>query len=320
MPVKRNPPTGWTPEGGNTRAPEGAERINLMSKYSTETKKSVYEIVTDKIISKLEQGVIPWRRPWNAGYVRPTSWATGKAYRGINRLLLEPGEYLTFNQVQALGGHVKKGEKASIATFYKEYVKEDKNEDGTEEASIIHCLRYYNVFEVSQCEGVNRKNSAEVERYSEDRMIREAENIMSGYFNRKGAPKLEIGSSNNEQAYFSPRGDYVHLPSLVLYKNPEEYYSTAFHEMTHSTGAGSRLNRIFGATFGDTTYAKEELVAELGASMLCNVCQIDNTLDNSAAYIKSWLGHLRNDKKLIITASSAAQKAADYILGVQDND
>lgn len=269
---------------------------------------NVYEIVTERIIKRLEAGVIPWRRPWNALTGMPVSWTTKKPYRGINCLLLEPGEYLTFHQVQECGGKIKKGEKANIAVFYKPVPADE--EKGREAYSV---MRYYNLFEVSQCEGINRKMKEDIDRH-DNVGIPEAERVVQEYFSRTGSPVLEIGNTDMERAYYSPQNDTVHIPDISLYKTQEEYYSTAFHEMTHSTAAENRLRRDMNCNPFSSAYAKEELIAELGAAMLCAECRINNsTVENSAGYIQSWLKHLSNDKRLIVTASAAAQRAADFI-------
>ncbi len=272
--------------------------------------KSVYEIVTNKLIEKLHEGVIPWRKPWvNASAV---NWKTQRPYRGINTMLLDPGEYATFKQISESGGKVKKGEKAHIVVFWKWIEKEDEE---TEKTEYIPYMRYYKVFEINtQVEGLNSK--ADHAEYDND-PITEGERIFKSYMN---APDY---SFNPGQAYYKPFSDVVNVPPIKSFPVVEEYYSTLFHEMIHSTGHESRLNRS-GVTklaaFGDEQYSKEELVAEMGAAMLCGVAGIDNsTLDNSASYLQSWIKALKGDSRLAITAAQQAQKAADYILGKEYN-
>jgi antirestriction protein ArdC len=266
----------------------------------------VYEIITEKIIEQLEKGVIPWRKPWvNNGAV---NWLTQKAYRGINCMLLEAGEYATFKQITDAGGKVKKGAKSEMVVFWK--MNEYENKEG--ETNKIPMLRYYNVFNIAnQVEGLESKRN--VGTFEHD-PIESGEEVLKQYIN---SPELRFASG---RAYYRPSMDYVSVPSMKDYQNPNEYYSVLFHEMIHSTGHKSRLNRE-GITelagFGSETYSKEELVAEMGAAMLCGVAKIDNhTIENSASYIASWLGKLKNDKKIIMQAAGQAQKAADYILGV----
>lgn len=267
---------------------------------------SVYDIVTEKIVKKLESGVIPWRKPW--GNFGAVNWMSQKAYRGINAILLDAGEYATFKQIEAVGGKVKKGSKAHLVTFWK--MLDGHDEDGNPKK--VPLLRYYNVFEVNtQCEGINSKRK---DVHREHTPVEVAEQIVSAY---KDAPELKFASGS---AYYMPSSDYVSVPPLQDYENKEDYYSTLFHELTHSTGHKTRLARpgvVSLNGFGSETYSKEELVAEIGAAMLCGTCGIEQvTIDNSASYIASWLRRLKDDKTLIVSASSQAQKAADYIQGI----
>ncbi|MBU8763774.1 DUF1738 domain-containing protein [Micrococcus luteus] len=271
----------------------------------------VYEMVTNRIIELLEKGVVPWRRPWkNGGAV---SWKTQRAYRGINIFLLEPGEYATIKQINEEGGKVKKGERGQIVVFWTWLEKEGKNKGELEK---IPFLRYYRVFEINkQCEGLNSKRNDQI---FEHDPIEEAERICAGYAN---APDMLHGSG---RAFYRPADDLVSVPPLSDYAKAEEYYSTLFHELVHSTGHSSRLKRsgiTELASFGDESYSKEELIAEIGAAMLCGVAGINNsTIENSAAYVGSWLKKLKEDKRLIVQAAAQAQKAADHILGTTFED
>lgn len=271
---------------------------------------SVYEIVTQKIIEKLEQGVIPWRKPWtNSGGA--VNWNTQKPYRGINSMLLEPGEYATFKQIQEAGGKVKKGAKSEIVVFWK-WLEKDNEETGKKENFPL--LRFYRVFEInSQVEGLESKRQT-VEAF-EHNPIEEAEKLVKGYID---APDYTY---NSGRAYYMPALDKINVPPIKDFKVPEEYYCTLFHEMIHSTGHKSRLNRdgiTAVASFGSEVYSKEELVAEMGAAMLCTVAGIDNhTIENSASYIQSWLRALKDDKTLLVKAAGQGQKAVDHILGTK---
>lgn len=276
---------------------------------------NIYEIVTNKIIEKLEKGTIPWRKPFVER--RPVNWLTQKPYRGINLLLLDGGEYATFKQIKEHGGKVKKGEKSHIAVFFK-WIEKETERDGEIEIEKIPLLRYYRVFEINtQCEGLESKRKNDV---FDHNPIEEAERIVQSYPN---APKITHVSG---EAYYSPLEDRVNVPDKRDFERVEDYYSVLFHELTHSTGHSSRLNRkgittLVNNPFGSETYSKEELVAEIGASMLCGVVGIDYlTIDNSTAYIQGWLKALKNDKRLIISASQQAQKACDYILGEYEGD
>lgn len=276
---------------------------------------SVYSIVTDQILKQLESGVAPWRKPWRTE--PPCNLVSGKEYRGINPFLLAYQGYgsrywITFNQAQKLGGHIRKGEKSSIVTFWN--IGEEKivrNAEGKERKSKPILLRYYNVFNVEQTEGIADKlglgnASPRVPN------IEACEAIVKGMHN---APVMQ----QDARAWYRPSNDTVGMPSKTLFHSSEEYYSTLFHELTHSTGHSSRVGRegiedI--AAFGTESYSKEELIAEMGAAMLCGVTGISPaTIPNSAAYLRGWINKLRGDSKLIVAAASAAQKAADYIQG-----
>ncbi|MCQ6281111.1 ArdC family protein, partial [Bacillus sp. EB600] len=242
------------------------------------------------------------------------NWKTQKPYRGINTMLLDPGEYVSFKQVQEAKGKVKKGAKSEIVVFWK-WIETENKDTGKEEK--IPFLRYYRVFNINQCEGIESKRQEE-ETFEHD-PIEEAENIIKGYIN---SPSF---SYNSGRAYYQPSIDHINIPPMKDFRQVEEYYATTFHELTHSTGHTSRLKRIgitsATAHFGSEEYSQEELVAEIGASMLTGLAGfVDVTFDNSAAYIQSWLRKLKDDKTLIVKAASQAQKAVDYILGVSYND
>jgi antirestriction protein ArdC len=270
---------------------------------------NIYELVTEKIIEQLEQGVVPWKKPWgsNGGAV---SWKSQKAYRGINTMLLMPGEYATFNQIKEAGGNVIKGSKSHMVVFWKWLEKEDKKSGDIEK---IPMLRFYRVFEInSQVEGLTSKRKGET---FEHDPIEKAEEIAKGYMN---APRITF---DRLEAWYKPFLDHVNVPPIKDFGKAEEFYCTYFHELIHSTGAKHRLNRdgIIGThKFGSEDYSKEELVAEMGATFLCSHAGIDEiTMGNSAAYIQSWLRVLKEDKTMVVKAASQAQKAVDYILGVK---
>jgi antirestriction protein ArdC len=274
---------------------------------------NVYEIVTQQVIQQLEAGVAPWRKPWRTDV--PCNLISGKEYRGINPFLLAPQGYgsrywLTFNQTAKLGGHVRKGEHSSIVTFWRvgqEKLIRDAN--GVERKSRPFLLRFYRVFNLEQTEGIAEKlglGKASPRIGSLD----DCEAIVSAMPN---PPKRE----QSDRAWYRPSTDSVGMPSRSLFNSSEEFYSTLFHELTHSTGHASRVGREGIEqlnAFGTESYSKEELVAEMGAAMLCGVTGIvPRTIENSAAYLKTWIERLRDDSKLIVSAASQAQKAADYI-------
>jgi len=272
----------------------------------------IYAVVTDRIIQQLESGVIPWQKPWTGVQSGAYSGTTGKPYSLLNQMILgKPGAYFTFNEMAKRGGKIRKGEKSSMIVFWKQVkVSETDPDTGELKEKIIPMLRYYNVFHVDQIDGIIIDTLAPVEHEP----IAEAEAIINHYTAREG---LMIQHQRGNEAFYSPLRDCIVLPLMEQFTDIEEYYSTAFHEMTHSTGHRSRLNRLkTTAHFGNEDYSKEELIAEIGAAALANFAGIETqrTLKNSAAYIQSWLRALKNDKRLIVGASAAAQKAVDYIL------
>ena len=277
----------------------------------------IYAAVTERIIEQMEQGIIPWQKPWISNS-KAISHATGKPYSLLNQLMLgRPGEYLTFKQCQEAGGKVKKGEKASMVVFWKWIEQEDEE---THEKKEVPFLRYYNVFHIDQCEGIKPKFDKELKVYDND-PIEAAENIVKTYFDRE-ACTLNVYQS--AQAFYSPSTDSVTVPQMSQYEVKEEYYSTLFHEMIHSTGHESRLARIVKvAAFGSEDYSKEELVAEMGAAMLVSTAGIEceKAFRNSVGYLQGWLKALSNDNKLIVLAAGKAEAAVKYILnGKQDNN
>jgi antirestriction protein ArdC len=272
---------------------------------------STYEVVSETIIKQLESGVTPWRKPWRSQ--TPANLVSRKEYRGINVFLLAFQGYgsrywLTYRQAQSLGGNVKKGECGSKVVLWKidEYKKRNV-ETGEAETRKSLLLRYYTVFNLEQCEAIEPP-----ERVTAFNPIEQCETILERMPN---PPRFE----QRAHACYRPSTDTVGMPSRSVFTSREEYYSTLFHELTHSTGHPSRVGRegiMAYNPFGSDPYSKEELVAEMGAAMLCGVVGIESqTLSNSAAYLQAWINRLRSDSRLIISAASHAQKAADYILG-----
>jgi antirestriction protein ArdC len=277
----------------------------------------VYEMVTEQLVKLLESGLVPWRKPWVSAGV-PRNAVSKRSYRGINSFLLGLTPYsdprwLTFKQAKELGGNVKRGESSTVVVFWKLF---DVVDEETQEKKRIPLLRYYRVFNVEQCEGLKLQPLEREESLGKAERLAECERVVS---DMPQAPALF--DNGGDRAYYNPRADSVHMPRVEQFKSTEGYYSTLFHELTHSTGHESRLNRpgiTQIAAFGDAVYSREELVAEFGASFLCNLLGIssDGQLEQSASYIKGWLSALKNDKKLAVVAAAQAQKAADFILGV----
>ena len=280
-------------------------------------KKSVYEMITERIIEQLENGVIPWQKPWSGTHSGAYNRISNRPYSLLNQLLLKHGgEYATFKQWSGLGGKIRKGEKSEIVTFWKIQQIEDINDDGEKTIKQLPLLRYYNVFHISQVDGGEPKEQLKI---SDLESIEEAENIKNEYMNRE---HLKIFETVTNKAFYTPTFDYIEVPCKEQYQNIEEFYSTLFHEMIHSTGHKNRLGRLetgASAHFGSKTYSKEELVAELGSAALVNMLGIETekSFRNSGAYIQNWLQALKNDNKFIVSASSKAEKAVKYILNEQ---
>ena len=280
---------------------------------------SVNEIVTNRIIEELEKGNIPWQRPWSTGGRYAMSHSTRKPYSLLNQMLLRPGEYLTFEECKREGGKVKKGEKGNFVVSWAKIKKVETDEEGNERTTIIPRLKYYYVFEVSQCEGIERNSTEDPNTYG-NTPVESAENIITAYIERE---TVTFTATDSNRAYYSPSEDAVVVPDLKYFEAAEEYYSTSFHELTHSTMHPDRCNRAEErkgkkVAFGSEEYSKEELVAEIGAATLVNMIGLesDKSFKNSVSYIQSWIGKLKNDKNLIVSASSRAEKAVNYILGI----
>lgn len=275
---------------------------------------NVYQMVTDRIIAELEKERIPWEKCWSGSRSGAYNRITKKPYSLMNQMLLgQSGEWATYKQWQESGGRIRKGEKASFVTFWKLQPYEETNADGETEIKQIPLLRYYNVFHISQVEGVKPLEDVKL---NDIEPIAEAERIKEAYKEREHIQIKEVISND---AFYSPSGDYIQVPCKEQYTVANEFYNTLFHEMIHSTGHKSRLNRLTtgaDARFGSQVYSKEELCAELGSAMILNQIGIETseTFTNSAAYIQNWLQVLKNDNKFIVSASGKAQKAVEYIL------
>ena len=281
--------------------------------------KDTYTLVTDRIIAELESGTVPWHKPWTCA--QPAiSHTTGKAYSLLNQLLLggRGGEYLTLQQAQKEGGRVKKGEKSSMVVFWKWLTVED--EDTGEEKSVPF-LRYFSVFHVDQCEGISPRFRASEDLPVDPAAANDAaEDIITDYLHRSG---VHLISRESSEAFYRPATDTVVLPLRQQFSETAEYYSTAFHELTNSTGHPSRLNRLTEtARFGSAPYSREELCAELGASFILNTLGLETpaSFRNNAAYIEHWLTVLKEDKRLLVSAAGQADKAVQLILGEEDTD
>jgi antirestriction protein ArdC len=294
----------------------------------TTAKPNVYQIVTDRILASLKNGVIPWEKPWTApnytGGPFPRNFRTGREYRGINVMLLWSSPYtspfwLTFKQALDLKGNVRKGEKGTQIVFYKQLLTH-KRKDAKHAASAERTDRapfvvtYHTVFNVEQCENLQIPTVEPAAPRSEIETDEICEAIVNAWESR---PTLHLTSETEHRAYYRPSTDAIHMPARSRFIDAPHYYSTLFHEMIHGTGHESRLKRTFGERFGDELYSKEELVAETGAAFLCSIAGIANqrTDRNTTAYIQNWISKLEEDNRLIVHAAANAQKAVDLITG-----
>jgi len=262
-------------------------------------KTDLYQEITDKIIASIEEGTPPWRKPWtggNQGIGIPLR-STGEAYRGINVLMLwitasendfNSKHWFTYKQAQMADAQVRKGEKSTQIVYYGTLNRED---DQGEDIKIPYYV------EPDPARDLGTKPDAELD----------------GFFAQSGA---DIITSDEPRAYYSPPKDHIHMPPIGTFHDANGYYATLAHEIVHWTGAKSRLDRQH--EFKKSEYAFEELVAEIGACMVCAKIGIAPDYPQSAAYIEGWLECLKEDKKAIFKAASLAQKALDYILGEEE--
>ena len=275
-------------------------------------KSEIYAAITEKIIANLEH-CGSWQQMWRT--ISPVS-LNGHIYRGINRLMLandhfQSRVYGTFQQIRSNGGSVRKGEKSTLVVFWKRLQSTDPV---TLEEKTKYMLRYYHVFNTDQAhfDEIVKQKIEKMNGIAPIQTVMEAEQIILGY---RDAPKIIHTNSDNAPCYY-PSTDEIHIPPMGSFFSAEAYFRVSYHEAIHSTMHESRLNRAEGRgnKFGDENYTKEELVAELGSAFLANVAGF-NDLQNTAAYINNWAGHLRENHKLIVWAASRAEKAAEYILG-----
>ena len=290
-------------------------------------RRDIYQEVTNQIIDCLEAGTAPWRNPiaGSSGNGLPKNLQTGKAYRGVNVLLLSMRAWatgyasefwMTYKQAKAKGGQVRKGEKGSLVTFWKMHETKDR-ENG--EPKILPVLRHYTAFNLEQIDGIEKPDAPEIGENSPPfEPLSEADAIIRDYTNPPA-----IKHDGGQRAFYRVKSDSVHLPEPNQFDNRENYYSTLFHELSHSTGVAKRLNRGIDTDpvpFGSPDYSREELVAEISAAYLCAASGISpTTIEQSAAYLQGWINVLKGDKRLVVSAAGAAQKSADLILGASFN-
>ena len=289
-------------------------------------KQDVYERVTAHIVTALESGVRPWFQPWSAEHAagripRPLR-ANGQPYRGINVLMLwgaacERGYnapiWMTYKQAQELGGNVRKGEKSALVVYANKLIRTETGEQGEEIEKQIPFMKAYAVFNVQQVEGLPAHYYGQPEN---PLPLSERLEQVESFIANTGADIRHGGNS----AFYAPSKDLVQMPPFEAFKDKESYYATLLHELTHWTNHKSRLDRSFNAKrFGDHGYAREELVAELGAAFLSADLGITPEVrDDHAAYLGHWLKILQEDKRAIFSAAAHAQRAADYLQGLQE--
>lgn len=313
----------------------------------TADKPDAYQLVTDRVLAALDAGIVPWVKPWTCADGPHKSLSTGKAYRGSNIWVLElaarfnivkhptqPDKWVleakpkaeqfespwwgTFNQIRERGGMVRKGQKGTYVTFWKQYLKRETmtDDDGAEleSESSRFALRYYSVFNADQCDGLTVPEIAPRAEITPDAA---ADAIAAAYLGAGNGPSLSHGG---DRAYFDHDADAVRVPDAEAFRDAGGYYATLFHELTHSTGHHSRIARRAkgeARAFGCEEYAKEELVAEMGSAMLCAVAGIEPDYDQTAAYIASWRKAIAEDKRLVVGASAQAQRAAEWVQGIR---
>ena len=274
----------------------------------------ISQIITDRIIAELEQGVAPWVKPWAdlravPGRGMPWNPVSKTVYRGVNHFWLSmmpssSQQWLTYKQAQTLGGCVKKGEKGTPVVFWSITDRKSTDDAGNETVGKSVLLKHYTVFSVEQCDGLTLPT---IESDSPELVPHESVDSVVDRLRLRGG--LFHGGNG---AFYTPSRDAITMPAQSAFRSMSDYHATLLHEAVHATGHESRLNRLTPSRFGSEGYAYEELVAELGAAMLCAKCSIDGQLQHSS-YIDNWLRVLKSDKKFILQASAHAQKAIDWI-------
>jgi len=272
----------------------------------------VEAIVTEKILAGMAKGIIPWQKPWKPGASLvvagvPRNFVSGKAYRGVNPLLLGIAGYQTpwwgtYKQISSAGGQVRKGEKSSMIVYFSMIEKRDDDDRLIRKFPV---LRYFNVFNLEQQDGIEIPEVETMEVIPPDAII-------DGY---SSGPQVNI--VGGDSAHYSPSIDAVSMPKQEQFESQAAYYQTLYHELTHSSGHPSRLARDLTGRFGSSLYAKEELIAEIGSAILCYKTGTEWEVDNTIAYLQSWTKKLSDDPRLIIQAASAADKAVNHMMGIE---
>lgn len=288
----------------------------------------IFEDVSNRILKQLDEGVIPWHAPWiGYGELAPRSHMTGEVYSFLNQILLgRPGEYVTFGGTVAEGGRVKKGAKAKAVYFWSIPKNDEEEEEDEEGGKRLKkrppMMRKFNVFHLDDTEGLEPKTAVEKElRNNEGVDVDErAEEVWRKYCERENL-NFDVDKLS-ATAVYSPMLDRILVPSRKQFKSEAEYYSILFHELVHSTGHEKRLKRnTFGYGIDEKARAKEELIAEIGASVLCKYVGVvsEGQFQNNVAYIEHWKSFLEEEKGAFIYAACRAQKAVEFIIGKSSN-
>lgn len=300
---------------------------------SSKERKDAAQVVTELLVAKLEEGTVPWRKPWACLGRPPQNLKSKRPYRGVNALILALMPYsqpywLSYKQATELGGQVRQGEKSTPVIFWKTFTKalKDKepgafwNDEKKQWEKKIWMSKYYRVFNVEQCDGLDDRipPAPALEPPTPDEAAKAVVDVLAAYYEREGIVRKDGG----DRAFYSPARDMVSLPTLAQFDSHAAYALTDAHEGVHSTGAEKRLARpeitnLSGSTFGSEPYSKEELTAEVGSAMLAASLGLAVDIDSSAAYIASWLKTLKDDRQMVVSAAQRAQKAVDLILGDQ---
>jgi antirestriction protein ArdC len=284
-------------------------------KYPSRPKRDHYQEVTDQIVAALEQGIIPWRRPWNQGAAGvPMNCTTGRFYRGINQLLLGLAQAIRFGddprwcsyaQAQARGWQVRSGERGRVIVFYKRILKDQEaRDDGT--VPYFQLLRFSTVFHATQIDGIPEYKKPELGTVSWQ--TPEAINTII----ENSGVDLRYGGG---QAYYSPSTDHVQMSPRESFESPEAFAKTTCHELAHYAANQRRLGISEGGHFGSREYAAEEIRCDMASAFVCSTLGLAPDISNTAAYLSSWIARLKNENREIFRAAADAQRLADYLLG-----
>ena len=319
----------------------------MKKKFKSKSTNEICEMVTNIVIEGLEKGICPWIKPWASAEIGgvPKNYNYKSEYNGSNQLILttikvaknySTNFWVTYKGARALDGNVKKGEKGSPVVYWN-FIKYDAdgnripkgNPNNVEVAKSIPFLKYFSVFNLDQCEGIEMPEIKKPKKVSELKVLKDAQAIVDGY--DKNEKSLDIKIQDSDRAYYNPSDDMIVTPTMrqavekaksvgqSVNDGKQHFYSTMFHEMIHSTGHKSRLSRD-GITdmnfFGSHEYSKEELVAEIGSAILCFKAGLtsERVMDNTSAYCKSWAKKLKSDPKWIVWAGGRATTGAKYVL------